>query len=86
MTATHWIAFRRCLAAGLGTLVLTMHAHAAVVHPMDPLTADEILGAAFMLQGAGAAQPGAIFQSIDLREPSKEAVLAAGTHLPTQVA
>ena len=76
MTATHWIAFRRCLAAGLGTLVLTMHAHAAVVHPMDPLTADEILGAAFMLQGAGAAQPGAIFQSIDLREPSKEAVLA----------
>jgi Cu2+-containing amine oxidase len=43
---------------------------------MDPLTEDEILGAAFTLVGAGAAQPDAIFQSIDLREPSKAAVLA----------
>ena len=51
-------------------------AFAAVQHPMDPLEDTEILGAAFILLGAGAAQPGTIFQSIDLREPSKDAVLA----------
>jgi len=49
---------------------------ATAQHPMDPLEDTEILGAAFVLLGAGAALPGAIFQSIDLREPSKEAVLA----------
>ena len=47
--------------------VLIAPAPAAVVHPMDPLTEDEILSAAFTLLGAGAAHPGAIFQSIDLR-------------------
>ena len=48
----------------------------AVVHPMDPLEDTEILGAATILLDAGAAQPGAIFQSIDLREPPKDVVLA----------
>ncbi len=51
-------------------------AQAAVQHPMDPLDDTEILGAAFTLLSAGAAQPGAIFQSIDLHEPPKDAVLA----------
>jgi primary-amine oxidase len=49
---------------------------AAPSHPLDPLEDVEILAAASTLLGAGAAQPGAIFQSIDLREPSKDAVLA----------
>ena len=48
---------------------LGLPATAIVTHPMDPLEDTEILNAAFILQGAGAAQPGAIFQSIDLREP-----------------
>jgi len=43
---------------------------------MDPLTADEILAAANILLQCRAAQPGAIFQSIELREPAKSAVLA----------
>ena len=51
-------------------------AGAAVVHPMDPLEDTEILGAATILLDGGAAQPGAIFQSIDLREPPKDVVLA----------
>ncbi len=61
------------LALALGAAV---PAHTAVNHPMDPLEDTEILNAAFILLGAGAAQTGAIFQSIDLREPSKNAVLA----------
>src|SRR6266545_3923680 len=58
----------------LGTGLAT--GQAAVQHPMDPLEDTEILGAAFTLLNAGAAQPGAIFQSIDLREPAKDLVLA----------
>jgi primary-amine oxidase len=50
-------------------------AAAVVAHPMDPLGADEILAAANILLRGGAAQPGAIFQSIELREPSKSEVL-----------
>jgi primary-amine oxidase len=49
-------------------------AHAAT-HPLDPLDADEIIGAATILLNGGAARPGAIFQSVELREPSKQAVL-----------
>jgi primary-amine oxidase len=45
-------------------------------HPMDPLEDFEIMAAADILQNAGAAQPAAIFQSIDLREPAKDTVLA----------
>lgn len=76
MTAAFQQHLRQGLLAFLGMFVIVAHSPAAVVHPMDPLTEDEILGAAFALLGAGAAQPGAIFQSIDLREPSKESVLA----------
>ena len=67
--------FARIVTSALCTLVLGS-AQGTVQHPMDPLEDSEILGAAFILLGAGAAQPGAIFQSIDLREPSKDAVLA----------
>jgi hypothetical protein len=51
---------------------------------MDPLGADEILEAANILLRGGAARPGAIFQSIELREPSKVEVLAyrRGNALP----
>jgi len=63
-------------AVGAVAIVVTMsNTHAVVQHPMDPLEDTEILGAAFILLGAGAAQPGAIFQSIDLREPPKDVVL-----------
>ena len=59
-------------------------AHAAA-HPLDPLNADEIIGAAQILLAGGAAQPGAIFQSVELREPPKAAVLGAGNApLPRQ--
>src|SRR5262245_46131915 len=51
---------------------------AAAAHPMDPLNADEIIGAATTLLNGGAARPGAIFQSVELREPSKAAVLGGG--------
>ena len=50
---------------------------AAASHPMDPLTADEMLGAANLLLQGRAAQPGAVFQSIELREPGKHEVLNA---------
>ena len=44
---------------------------------MDPLTADEMLGAANILLQGRAGQPGAVFQSIELREPAKHEVLNA---------
>lgn len=53
--------------------------HAAAQHPLDPLTADEILAAATILLDAGAARRGAIFQAIDLREPAKDVVLGSAT-------
>ena len=55
-------------------------------HPMDPLDADEMLAAANILLTGRAAQPGAIFQSIELREPPKADVLTlrAGSRLPRQ--
>ena len=64
------------LRAGLLTLAATA-ASAAVTHPMDPLTADEMLAAANLLLQGGAARPGAVFQSIELREPGKHEVLNA---------
>lgn len=76
MTAAFHQHVRHGLLALIGVVMIVAHSRAAVVHPMDPLTEDEILGAAFVLLGAGAARPGAIFQSIDLREPSKESVLS----------
>ena len=63
--ATRWLqVFIPLLASG-----------AVGAHPLDPLTADEIIGAANVLLVGGAAQPGAIFQSIELREPSKTEVV-----------
>jgi primary-amine oxidase len=55
-------------------LAFTLEIGPAAAHPMDPLVAEEIIGAASILLAGGAAQPGAIFQAIDLREPSKDAV------------
>ncbi len=54
---------------------LWVAAAAAAAHPMDPLNADEIVEAADILLRGRAAQPGAIFQSVELREPSKQEVL-----------
>ena len=62
----------RLFAALLGSLLV---ASPAAAHPLDPLNADEIVGAAQILLDAGAARPGAIFQSVELREPPKAAVL-----------
>src|SRR5688572_26452188 len=56
-------------------LVFTLHSGPAAGHPVDPLTADEIIGAASILLDGGGAQPGAIFQAVDLREPPKDVVL-----------
>ena len=64
----------------LATVLLGLAAQvasAAVTHPMDPLTADEMLAAANLLLQGRAARPGAVFQSIELREPGKHEVLAA---------
>jgi primary-amine oxidase len=60
---------------GLGPIT----ASAAVQHPMDPLTAEEIIDAANILLEGGAARQGAIFQAIDLREPAKDVVLSGGS-------
>jgi primary-amine oxidase len=62
----------RC--AALCTFVATSSALAAT-HPLDPLDADEIIGAATLLLNGHAASPGAIFQSVELREPHKQVVL-----------
>ena len=64
------------LAAGLLAL-LHLPGAAAPAHPMDPLAADEMLAAANILLQGRAAQPGAVFQSIELREPAKHEVLNA---------
>ena len=56
---------------------------------MDPLAADEMLAAANHLLQGRAAQPGAVFQRIELREPAKHEVLnacrsaAAGNRMTT---
>jgi primary-amine oxidase len=71
MYAPHWLMHGLVAVAcslGLGT--------AAAAHPMDPLSGDEIVAAANILLNAGAAQRGAIFQAVDLSEPSKQEVLA----------
>src|SRR5687767_12810687 len=60
---------------GLQALVLCVCGGIAGAHPLDPLTADEIVSAANVLLAGGAAQRGAIFQSVELREPAKAAVL-----------
>jgi len=64
-----------CL-AGILALMACAASHATISHPLDPLEDFEILGAANILLAGHAAKPGAIFQSIELREPSKSSVLA----------
>lgn len=51
-------------------------AGASVTHPMDPLEDTEIISAAKILLDAGVASPEALFQSIELKEPPKDDVLA----------
>ena len=70
MNALQW------LARSTTALVLAFGLRAAGAHPMDPLTADEIVAAATLLLNAGAAQRGAVFQAVDLAEPPKHEVLA----------
>ncbi|HEX6721976.1 MAG TPA: hypothetical protein VF107_10430, partial [Burkholderiaceae bacterium] len=60
---------------GLQAMAACLCSGIVVAHPLDPLTDTEILAAANALLAGGAAQPGAIFQSIELREPAKAAVL-----------
>ena len=58
-------------------VLTTSHAPTfAAGHPLDPLEDTEILQAAQLLLDGGAALPGAVFQSIELREPPKAEVLA----------
>ena len=60
---------------GLQALAACLCCGIAAAHPLDPLTADEIVSAANVLLAGGAAQRGAIFQSVELQEPAKAAVL-----------
>ncbi len=57
-------------------LLLLISPPASAQHPLDPLTPDEIIGAAVILLEGGAAIPGAPFQSVSLAEPAKADVLA----------
>ncbi len=67
----------RCLLATAAlALALTTAPATAQSHPLDPLTADEIIASANILLRGRAAQPGAIFQSVELREPAKAEMLA----------
>ncbi len=65
-------------------LLLALSAGALQAHPLDPLGPDEIIQAASILLQGGAAQPGAIFQSVELREPAKALVLAGSGNPPRQ--
>jgi primary-amine oxidase len=58
--------------------------HVATVHPLDPLTADEVQAAAEIVREANAVAEGVRFVSIALAEPGKDAVLAhrAGDAFP----
>jgi primary-amine oxidase len=69
-------------------VLVAARAQAAPSHPMDPLDGDEIIAAATILIEGRAAQPGAIFQGVDLREPSKAEVLAyrPGGAMPPRLA
>lgn len=66
-------------ALGLLLLVMAQAMAYAAERPPDPLEDTEILQAAQLLPDGGAAQPGTVFQSIELREPAKAEVLAFTT-------
>lgn len=78
MISSRWKMFCVVAWAALGSIP----AFGQVSHPMDPLEDVEIISAAQILLDAGAAAPGSVFQSIELREPSKEDVLAWETGDP----
>ena len=78
---------KRSLAAWLSSAALSLGVSAAASaadHPLDPLDEGEIIAAAQLLLDGGAALPGAIFQSVELQEPTKDLVLAfhAGDPIP----
>lgn len=74
------VSWRACL---LGTWVVACSSGAAAAtHPLDPLDPDEIIGAATVLLNGGAARPGAIFQSVELRDAPKAALLAHRPGMP----
>jgi primary-amine oxidase len=62
--------------AGVAAALAVGLCAAVPAHPMDPLSAEEIVAAANILLDGHAAQRGAIFQGVDLREPPKHEVLA----------
>src|SRR4029079_3031659 len=70
-----WKRWIRGIAAAVACAV-SMPSAVAALHPLDPLDENESSGAALILQSAGVAKPGAIFQSVELREPAKDFVLA----------
>ena len=51
------------------------HEDAATLHPLEPLSADEIREAVAILRAGGLLGEAARFVTIELREPAKEAVL-----------
>jgi primary-amine oxidase len=57
---------------------MPMPAAQAAAHPLDPLTAAEIATAAAIVRRAHAAGPGWRFASIELAEPGKDELAAAG--------
>ena len=77
MKTTSWM--RRA-----GALLALLGAGPLQAHPLDPLTPDEIIQAAGILLQGGAAKPGAIFQSVELREPPKALVLTGSGTPPRQ--
>lgn len=60
----------------IAALVFLFTAPAAVSHPLDPLSANEIKTAVGVLRGAGLTDADALYPLIDLAEPSKAKVLA----------
>ena len=75
VTATGFVPSLFHRAAVILAITVVCSSVRAANHPLDPLDATEIVGAAQILLDGGAAEPGATFQSVELREPRKEVVL-----------
>ncbi|HUL98271.1 MAG TPA: hypothetical protein VLU24_02320, partial [Mycobacterium sp.] len=75
---------------GVASLLLqpVAAAPAAMAHPLDPLSNDEIAAVVAVLERAGRVDPATRFALIDLDEPDKAAVLAwrAGESVPRRAA
>ena len=76
VSATKCVSFLSHCAAVIVAITVVFGSVRAATHPLDPLDAKEIVSAAQILLDGGAAVPGAAFQSVELREPAKETVLA----------